>query len=76
MNAMAFVGMSAAGRTLSGDERKAVVEAITHDSEPVLQPYSDASGLAFELTTNFATARGKPTKIATSARPTIRRRRP
>ena len=58
MNAMAFVGMSATGKTMSDDERKAIVEAITRDSEPVLQSYSDASGLAFELTTNFATARG------------------
>lgn len=58
MNAMAFVGMSAAGKTMSGDERKVVIEAIIHDSEPVLQSYSDAEGLAFELTTNFATARG------------------
>lgn len=58
MNAMAFVGMSAAGKAMSDDERKAVVEAITHDSEPVLKSYSDASGLAFELTTNFAAARG------------------
>jgi hypothetical protein len=58
MNAVAFVGMSAAGKTMGDDEHKAVVEAITHDSEPVLQSYSDASGLAFELTTNLATARG------------------
>ena len=58
MNAMAFVSMSAAGKTMSDDKRKAVVEAITYDSEPVLQSYSDASGLAFELVTNFATARG------------------
>jgi ubiquinone/menaquinone biosynthesis C-methylase UbiE len=58
MNAMAFVGMSGAGKTMSDDERKAVVETIAHDSEPVLQSYSDASGLAFELAINFATARG------------------
>lgn len=58
MNAMAFVGMSAVGKTMSDDERKAAVEAITHDSEPVLLSYSDASGLAFELSTNLAIARG------------------
>jgi ubiquinone/menaquinone biosynthesis C-methylase UbiE len=58
MNAMAFVGMSAAGKAMSADERKAIVEAITHDSEPVLRSYNDGSGLAFELTTNLATARG------------------
>jgi ubiquinone/menaquinone biosynthesis C-methylase UbiE len=58
MNAMAFVGMSAAGKTMSDDQRRAVVVVIARDSEPVLQSYSDASGLAFELTTNFAVARG------------------
>jgi hypothetical protein len=50
--------MSAAGKAMSADERKAIVEAITHDSDPVLRSYSDGSGLAFELTTNLATARG------------------
>ena len=58
LNTMALVGMSAAGKTMSGDERKRVVEAIVSESEPVLQSYSDAAGLAFDLSTNFVTATG------------------
>jgi ubiquinone/menaquinone biosynthesis C-methylase UbiE len=58
MNAMALVGMSAAGRTMSDEERKRVLETIVSDSAPVLRSYSDGSKLAFELSTNQATAKG------------------
>jgi ubiquinone/menaquinone biosynthesis C-methylase UbiE len=58
MNSMAFVGMSANGKAMTDQERKQVVDAIVSDSAPVLEQYTDASGLAFNLSTNLATARG------------------
>ncbi len=58
LNTMALVGMSAAGKDIADQERKRVVEEIVRESVPVLQPYGDGSGLAFELSTNLATARG------------------
>ncbi|HEX7774050.1 MAG TPA: methyltransferase domain-containing protein [Pyrinomonadaceae bacterium] len=56
LNTMAFVGMSTAGKTMSDEERKRVMESIVEESAPVLQRYSDESGLAFELSTNLAIA--------------------
>lgn len=58
LNAMALVGMSAAGKAMGGDERKRAVDAIVEDSAPVLERYADASGVAFEVSANLATARG------------------
>ena len=58
LNTMAFVGMSAAGKTIDDQERKRVVDAIVAESAPVLASYSDAAGLAFSLRTNLATAKG------------------
>jgi ubiquinone/menaquinone biosynthesis C-methylase UbiE len=58
LNAMAFVGMSAAGRAMGDEGRKRVVDTIVAESAPVLRSYSDASGLVFELSTNLATAKG------------------
>lgn len=58
MNTMAFVGMSAAGKGMSDQERKSVVEAIIVDSESLLERYRDGSGIAFDLSTNLATANG------------------
>lgn len=58
MNAMALVGMSAAGKTMDDQERKRVAETIASESAPVLRAYSDGSGLTFELSTNLATAKG------------------
>jgi hypothetical protein len=55
---MALVGMSAVGKDMGDQERKRVVEEIVTESAPALQPYSDGSGLAFELSTNLAIARG------------------
>jgi len=57
-NAMALVGMSAAGKTMDEQGRKRVVEAIVSESEPVRERYVDGSEMAFELSTNLATARG------------------
>jgi ubiquinone/menaquinone biosynthesis C-methylase UbiE len=58
MNAMALVGMSAAGKTMDDQARKRVAEAIVSESLPVLSRYSDGSGLAFALSSNLATAKG------------------
>jgi ubiquinone/menaquinone biosynthesis C-methylase UbiE len=58
MNAMALVGMSAAGKTMDDQERKRIVETIVSESAPVLRSYTDASGLTFELRSNLATAKG------------------
>jgi hypothetical protein len=58
LNTMAFLGMSDASRGMDEQERKRVVDAIVSDSAPVLQSFSEESGLAFELSTNLATARG------------------
>lgn len=59
MNTMALVGMSAAGKAMADAERKAVVDTIVGESAPVLAAFRDgANGLAFELSTNLALARG------------------
>jgi ubiquinone/menaquinone biosynthesis C-methylase UbiE len=58
LNAMALVGMSAAGKAMTNDERKRTVDAIVNDSTPVLQPYREATGIVFDLGTNLATAKG------------------
>lgn len=57
-NAMALVGMSAAGRSMDEEQRKLVVDAIVIESEPVRQRYTDGSLIAFELSTNLVTAIG------------------
>jgi SAM-dependent methyltransferase len=57
LNTMALVGMSAAGKAMSDEERKVVVDAIVSDCEPVLQPYTNGSELAFEAGTNLVTAK-------------------
>lgn len=58
LNTMALVGMSSLAKELGDQERKRVVEAIVSESTPVLQPFTIGSGLAFELSTNLATAKG------------------
>jgi ubiquinone/menaquinone biosynthesis C-methylase UbiE len=58
LNAMALVGISAAGKGMGDEERKRVVDVIVRESAPVLQSYTDESGVAFELSTNLATAKG------------------
>lgn len=57
VNAMALVGMSAAGPTLGEAERGEPVEAVVRDSPALVAANSDAAGLAYELATNLATAR-------------------
>jgi hypothetical protein len=57
LNTMALVGMSTAGNTLNDQQRKQIVQTILSESEPVLQSYTETSGIAFELSTNLATAR-------------------
>jgi ubiquinone/menaquinone biosynthesis C-methylase UbiE len=58
MNTMAFVGMSAAGKAMDDKKRSQAIESIISESAPTLRAHSDTSGLAFELSTNLATARG------------------
>ena len=58
LNTMALVGMSAASRDMSDDERVQVVSTIARDSADVVRPYTDQKGLAFDLSTNVTTARG------------------
>jgi ubiquinone/menaquinone biosynthesis C-methylase UbiE len=57
-NAMALIGMSAAAKDLDEAERHRVADAIVSESECVRERYSDGSELAFEMSTNLATARG------------------
>jgi ubiquinone/menaquinone biosynthesis C-methylase UbiE len=56
MNTMALVGMSAVSKTMDEQQKSQTVDRITTDSGSVLARYSDAGGLAFELTSNVATA--------------------
>jgi ubiquinone/menaquinone biosynthesis C-methylase UbiE len=58
LNTMAFIGMSGAGKGMDEQERRRVLDAIVSESAPVLQSYSDGSDLAFELSSNLATAKG------------------
>jgi ubiquinone/menaquinone biosynthesis C-methylase UbiE len=58
MNAMALTGMSAAAKGMAESERQRVVEVIVSESGPVFERYADGPGIAFELSTNLATARG------------------
>lgn len=55
LNAMALVGMSQAGKTMSDEERQRLVQVITQDSEDVRRQYTDSEGLAFEILSNIAT---------------------
>jgi SAM-dependent methyltransferase len=58
LNAMALVGMSAAGKAMDKEEQRRVVSEIVSESASVLRSYDDGSGLAFDLSTNLATANG------------------
>ena len=58
LNTMALVGMSAAAKAMSDEARAAAVAAIVADSAAVVAPYTDASGLAFDVLANVATGRG------------------
>jgi hypothetical protein len=54
LNAMALVGMSGAPKDMSDEERARLVTSIVADCADVMRPYTDESGLAFELRTNLA----------------------
>lgn len=55
---MALVGMSAAAKEMSDEERAGIVAVIARDSADVAQAHTDEAGFAFDLTTSVATARG------------------
>jgi ubiquinone/menaquinone biosynthesis C-methylase UbiE len=57
MNAMALIGMSARGKTMSPDERQRVLETIVRDSAQALSAGVDGH-LNVETRSNLATARG------------------
>lgn len=56
LNAMALVGMSAASKEMSDEDRGRILAAVTRDSAEVVLAYTDETGLVFELRTNLATA--------------------
>jgi ubiquinone/menaquinone biosynthesis C-methylase UbiE len=56
MNSMAIVSMSAAGGEMSDEERPKVVGAIAAECAEVLSRYADGGGIAFDMSTNVATA--------------------
>ena len=58
LNAVALVGMSAASKDMSDDERGRILDAIVHDSADVIRRHTGESGFAYELGTNVVTARG------------------
>ena len=57
LNAMAIIGMSAAGKSIPDEERAGTVEALTADSAEVMARYCEGPALAFRLGTNVAIAR-------------------
>lgn len=57
MNATALVGMSAASSTMDDAGRAEAVSQITQECSQVLPRFADGDGLAFEISTNMATAR-------------------
>ena len=58
LNAMALVGMSAAGKSMSAQERLRAVDTIATDSASVLARYAEGKAIAFEISSNLATALG------------------
>jgi SAM-dependent methyltransferase len=58
LNTTALVGMSAASKGMSDEQRGQAAAAIITDSAGVLTPYTDPTGLAFEISSNIALARG------------------
>ncbi len=57
MNTLALVGMSAVSATCSEEQRAQLCATIAQESIEVLPPYADGDGIAFEVSTNVATAR-------------------
>ena len=58
LNTMAYVGMSANGKNLGEQERESIVENIVSETVPTVRRYSQGSVLAFDISTNLATAKG------------------
>lgn len=58
LNAVALVGMSPASKAMDREERARLAAVIAEQSAGVVPRYTGASGLAFELVTNMATAAG------------------
>jgi ubiquinone/menaquinone biosynthesis C-methylase UbiE len=56
LNAMALVGMSAGARDLTDEARAELVNAITADSQQVIDANSDHAGFAYEIGANIAMA--------------------
>lgn len=56
LNAMALIGMSAASKEISDDERGKVLAAIERDSADVVRRNTDDAGFAYEIGTNVVTA--------------------
>jgi ubiquinone/menaquinone biosynthesis C-methylase UbiE len=57
LNTMAVVGMSAAAKTMTDEERARVIAVVANDSVEALQPYADGSDLVFDLGSNIAIGR-------------------
>jgi ubiquinone/menaquinone biosynthesis C-methylase UbiE len=57
LNTMALVGMSAAAKALTEEQRAQVVAAITNDSIDAATPYLRGGELVFDLVSNVAIAR-------------------
>jgi ubiquinone/menaquinone biosynthesis C-methylase UbiE len=57
LNAMAIVGMSAAGKTMNDEQRSEAITAVTADSIEALQPYLEDNDLVFDIGSNIAVAR-------------------
>lgn len=55
LNAMAFVGMSAAGKEMDEQKRNQVIAAILDESVAAAKAFHDEDGLAFEMRTLLAT---------------------
>ena len=58
LNTMAVVGMSAAGKNMSDEERAQIVNRIIDESSDATSPYMDGPAITFEISSNVATARG------------------
>ena len=56
-NVMVLMSMSAAGKSMEETEKRRVVETILAESMQVHERYCNGSEIAFELSTNLATAR-------------------
>jgi ubiquinone/menaquinone biosynthesis C-methylase UbiE len=60
LNAVALVGMSAAAKAMTEEERERAIATIVRDSADALRAHTDEAGFAFDLAANVATARGRP----------------